>query len=229
MAIDIKRSFIGREVGNKPVDASATFEAGQIASYASDGELVLSDSTSVPCGMFKWNKTTQIYGAVVAEAVTLTGTTASNLDHANVHDVKVTSTATGGTVYNLTTDYTANTTNGTITRVATGQISSGQTVYVFYTYQKTTAEMDRDGKNFLLTNDDSQGSNKMTIIQGMSTVYTDQFETNRVYAVNDAVYASGNGKLTNAAVSSYRIGRVVSIPTAADPYLGIEGDFSQNL
>lgn len=229
MAIDIKRCFIGREAGNKPVDASAVFEAGQIAAYASDGELVVCDNTAVPCGMFKWNKTTQIYGSIIAEAVTLTGTTASNLDHATVSNVKVHSTAAGGTVYNLTTDYTVNATNGTVTRAVTSTISSGQTVYVTYTYQKTTAEMDRDGKNFLLTNDDSQGSNKMTIVQGLSTVYTDQFETNRVYAVNDAVFCSGAGKLTNSAVSSYRIGRVMSVPTAADPYLGIEGDFTQNM
>lgn len=229
MAIDIKRSFIGREAGNKAVDASASFEAGQVAAYASDGELVLSDSTAVPCGIFKWNKTTQIYGAIVAEAVTLTGTTASNLDHATVSNVKVHSTAAGGTVYNLTTDYTVNATNGTVTRAVASTISSGQTVYVSYTYQKTTAEMDRDGKNFLLNNDDSQGSNKMTVIQGMSTIYTDQFETNRVYAVNDAIYCSGNGKLTNSAVSAYRIGRVVSVPTASDPYLGVEGDLGQNL
>lgn len=228
MAIDYKRCFIGREAGNKPVDASATFEAGQVATYASDGELVVCDNTAVPCGMFKWNKTTQIYGGIIAEAVTLTGITASNLKHANVSNVKVTSTATGGTEYSGVTDYTVNTTNGTVVRNTPSGISSGQTVYVSYTYQKTDAEMIRDGKNFVLSLDDSQGSNKMAIIQGLSTLYTDAFETGRAYAVNDAIYCNGSGKLTNTTYT-YRIGRVISVPTAADPYLGIEGDFTQNM
>ena len=222
--LDLKRCFIGREAGNKTVDANATFEAGMVAQYASDGEVVVSDGTN-PCGVFKWNKTSQIYGIVAREAVTLTGTTASNLDHANVSSVKVENSA--GTNYLVTTDYTVSTTNGTVTRVGGGGIASGETVYVTYTYQKTEAEMNRDGKNFLLNNDDTQGSNRITIIQGFSTIYTDKYDTSLDYTVGSSVYVRSDGYFTATDYGTVfgPFGKVVSVPTASDPYLGIEGNF----
>lgn len=225
MAIDLKRSILGREMGNKPVDANAVFQAGMISQYASDGEIVTCDGTA-PCGVFKWNKTSTVTGVEVKEAIVLTGTTASNLNHANVSNVKVENAA--GTDYIVTTDYTVNTTNGTVTRNGAGGITSGATVYVTYTYQLSSAELNAAGKNFTLSTDDTQGSNKITIIQGFSTVYTDQYDTSKDYAVGDTVYPTVGGKFTNQADYNKPFGKVISVPTAADPYLGIEGLFTND-
>ena len=233
MSIDIKRSFIGREVGNKNVDPNTTFNAGMVGAYNSSGNIVVSDGTTLPAGILKWNKTSTVYGVIVDEAVVMNtdGTTASALAHANVSSVRVRSLAGGlGTLYNLTTDYTVSTTNGTVTRVA--NIASGGTVYITYTFQLNATDIASGanapgnvGLNFQLNTDDTAGSGKITLIQGLSTVFTDQFETSRTYAINDLLYVSGNGLFTNAVVTN-KFGRVVSVPTASDPYLGVEGVFA---
>lgn len=234
MSIDIKRTFIGREVGNKPVDPNTTFNAGMVGAYNSSGNIVVSDGTTVPAGILKWNKTSTVYGVSVDEAVVMNtdGTTPSALAHANVSSVRVRSLAGGlGTLYTLTTDYAVNTTNGTVKREASGAIASGGTVYITYTFQLSAADIASGasapgnvGLNFNLNNDDTAGSGKIVLIQGLSTVFTDQFETSRTYAIGDQLYVAGNGLLTNAVVIN-KFGRVVSVPTASDPYLGVEGMF----
>lgn len=232
MSIDIKRTFIGREAGNKPVDPNTTFNAGMVGAYNSSGNIVVSDGTTVPAGILKWNKTSTVYGVIVDEAVVMNtdGTTASALAHANVSSVRVRSLAGGlGTLYTLTTDYTVSTTNGTVTRVA--NIASGGTVYVTYTFQLSATDLASGanapgnvGLNFQLNTDDTVGSGKIVLIQGLSTVFTDQFETTRTYAIGDQLYVAGNGLFTNAVVIN-KFGRVVSVPSASDPYLGVEGMF----
>jgi hypothetical protein len=236
MAIDLKRSFIGREVGNKTVEPTTSFNAGMIGTINSSGNVAVCDSTAVPAGILKWNKTSTEYGVTVDEPVVMNtdGTTASNLKHANVSNVKVRSVAGGGTTYILTTDYTVNAVNGTVTRVAT--ITSGATVYISYTYQLTANDLASNvaapgytGLNFQLSTDDTQGSNKITLIQGVSTVYTDQYDTSRNYAINDVLYCTSAGIFINTPVGpAYKFGRVISVPTASDPFLGVEGNFIQD-
>lgn len=235
MTIDIKRSFIGREVGNKPVDPNTTFNAGMVGAINSLGNVVVCDSTAVPAGVLKWNKTSTVYGVSVDEAVVMNtdGTTPSALAHANVSNVRVRSLAGGlGTLYVLTTDYTVSTTNGTVTRVA--NIASGGTVFISYTFQLNATDITSGanapgyvGLNFQLNTDDTAGSGKIVLIQGLSTVFVDQYDTTRTYAINDKVYCGPFGEFSNLQTGTApQFGRVVSVPTASDPYLGVEGNFT---
>lgn len=235
MAIDIKRTFIGREVGNKSVDPNTTFNAGMVGEYNSAGNVVVSDGTA-PVGILKWNKTSTVYGVAVDEAVVMNtdGVTASALKHANVSNVRVRSLAGGlGTLYTLTTDYTVSATNGTVTRVA--NIASGGTVYIAYTFQLNATDIASGanapgnvGLNFQLNTDDTAGSGKIVLIQGLSTVFTDQYDTRRTYAINDQLYVTSSGLFTNENIwsSTHQFGKVISVPTASDIYLGVEGTFS---
>jgi hypothetical protein len=239
MSIDIKRSFIGREVGNKTVDPNTTFNAGMVGEYNSSGNIVVSDGTA-PCGILKWNKTSTVYGVSADEAVVMNtdGSTASALVHANVSNVRVRSLAGGaGTLYVNSVDYSFSATNGTVTRLA--NIASGGTVYVTYTFQLNATDITSGanapgnvGLNFQLNTDDTAGSGKITLIQGFSTVFTDQYDTTRTYAINDQLSVNGSGLFTNFyTISTGRpgFGRVVSVPTASDPYLGVEGNFYLNV
>lgn len=235
MAIDIKRTLIGREAGNKTVDPNTTFNAGMVGAYNSSGNVVVCDSTATPAGILKWNKTSTLYGISVDEAVVMNtdGSTASNLAHANVTNVRVRSLANGlGTLYVLTTDYTVSAVNGTVTRVA--NIASGGTVYITYTFQLTATDIASGanapgnvGLNFALNSDDTAGSGKIVLIQSLSTVFTDQFDTSRTYSVNDQLYVNSAGLFTNINFAgASKFGRVISAPTASDPYLGVEGNFT---
>ncbi len=69
---------------------------------------------------------------ITDRSVTMTGTVAQTLGHTGLTGVVVTS-SDGLTTYTLTTDYTIDATQGTITRVATGSITAGQTVLVDFT------------------------------------------------------------------------------------------------
>lgn len=237
MTIDIKRTFIGREVGNKPVDPNTTFNAGMIGTYNALGQVTLCDSTAQPAGILKWNKTSTVYGVEIDESQVMAtvNAVAINLNHANVSYVRVRSLAGGlGTLYASGVDYTLSTTNGTLAWLSAGAIPSGGTVFVTYTFQLTATDLTSGvnapgyvGLNFGLNNDDTQGSGKIVLIQGLSTVFTDQFDTSRTYNINDKVYCDGNGVFGNLAYAgALQFGRVVSVPTASDPYLGVEGNFS---
>lgn len=229
MAIDLKkvRNLGGAEFGTNVVAANATWQAGQIAAYSTDSAgnttVTVAGTGNTAAGVFKYEKATTMYGVAVKEALVLTGTTAGSLDHANISNVLVEDSA--GTDYAVTTDYTVNTVNGTITRSGTASaIITGDTVYVTYTYQKTEAEVLRDGKNLYNTNDYTAGSNRITVYQGNWRLYTDQFDTSLNYTVGAQLYVGATGKFT-AAVLTNKAGRVVDVPTAANPFLGVEGSF----
>jgi hypothetical protein len=228
MSIDIKKlvKLGGSEPGTIGVDPNTSFQAGQIATYDANGAATLAGSGDNPVGIFKWDKTSTVYAVSAREAVTIVALeTAYSFAHANVSSVLVEDLA--GSDYTVTTDYTISATNGTITTTASGttSITAGETVYVTYTYEMTAADKEQAGVNFFNSNDDTQGSNKITMLQGGWRVYTDQFETDQNYAMNNQLYVSANGKFTSAALT-YKVGRVVSIPTASDPFLGVEGEFT---
>jgi len=232
--IDYKssRKLGGSEMGNIAIDANTTVQAGKIAAYSATGTATVATSASIPVGVFKWNKASTLYGVAVKEAVTISALeTAYSLSHAIVSNVLVEDA--DGTDYTVgaSNDYTVGATNGTITATASGTttISAGETVYVTYTYQKSAADIDsEDGKNFFNTNDDTAGSGKMVLYQGNWRIYTDQFDTSQNYAINDQLYVDNNGQFSTSSLLSAgkKFGKVVSVPTASSPMLGIEGNFS---
>lgn len=226
MALDYKsnRKLGGGEMGNIDVDANATFQAGQIAAYDSTGAATVATTGSLPCGLFKWNKASTIYGIALDETITdAASATTYTMAHANVSNVRVVDSIGGLLVE--TTDYTINAVNGVITQVG-NDLAVGETIVVDYTYEKSEADLNEAGKNFFNTNDDTAGASKVTLIQGNWRVYTDQFDTSQAYAVNDSLYVTADGKFTSENTGTEMDAKVVSIPTASSPWLGVEGDFS---
>ncbi len=228
--LDLTRTVSGRELGNKDVDANASFEAGMIGSYDSSGNITICAGTN-PAGIFKYNKTSTITGVEVKEAITFADTsavqTAVNLKHANVSNVKVEDSA--GTDYTVTTDYTIVAGNGTITRGVSSAIGYLEVVNVTYTYELSATELNDQGKNFNLNTDDTLGSGRITLIQGFSSVYTDQYKTDEDFAVEDVLYCGADGKFTKTNPGSGdAFGKVIFVPTATDKYLGVEGNFTND-
>jgi hypothetical protein len=226
MALDYKsnRKLGGGEMGNIDVDANATFQAGQIAAYDSTGAATVATTGSLACGIFKWTKASTIYGIALDESITDAASGGTyTMAHANVSNVRVVDSVAGLLVED--TDYSINATNGVITRIG-NDLALGESIVVDYTYERTEADLQAEGKNFFNTNDDTAGSSKITLIQGNWRVYTDQFDTSQAYAVNDSLYIGTGGIFTSASGGTEIDAKVVSIPTAASPWLGVEGDFS---
>lgn len=216
----------GSEPGIVTVDPNTIFQAGQIASYDANGSLTLSSDSTNPVGVFKCDKASTLFAVSPREAITISALeTAYNLDHANVSSVLVEDLA--GADYTVATHYTINAVNGTITTTASGTttITEGETVYVTYTYQMNAADLEQEGRNFFNGNDDTAGSGRATVLQGGWRLYTDQFETDQNYAMGAQLYVSTNGRFTSEVLTN-SFGRVVSVPTAADPFLGVEGIFT---
>lgn len=229
--LDLGRCQIREALGVFVADPAATFQAGMLVSKNSSGLVVVSPGTDF-LGVAKWNKATSLLGVKVDEAIVLTGTTASNLSRANVSNVRVAS-ATGysGTTYTVTTDYTVNATNGTVTRNGAGAITSGATVYVSYTFAITSQEVtQQQGTNFWNNLDEvSQADNRVTVITDAELLFTTQYDSSRTYALtgaNSNLYAATGGGVqglfTNDTSGSAKfVGRVIQLPSASDPYMGV--------
>lgn len=225
--LDLGRCQINEALGVFVADPSNTFRAGSLVMQNASGLIVPSDGTNV-LGVAKWNHTTTMLSAVVDEPIVLTGSTASNMAHPLVSNVRVSLTASG-TALSASTDYTLNATNGTLARVtATTTIPSGGTVYASYTFQVAEADLlQMQGKNFWNSLDEvSQADNRVTVITDATLLFTTQYDTSQLYTITGAtsnVYAgtSGTAGLFTSATGGKLVGRVFQAPTASDPFLGI--------
>lgn len=229
--LDLGRCQINQALGIFVADPATTFRAGMIVSKNSAG-LVIPSAGDDFLGVAKWNHATSMVSAAVDEQVVLVdSSTAANLKHPTVTNVRVASAAKGtGTVYTLTTHYTVNASNGTVTKVAVGGApADGATVFVTYTWAITEADLlQLQGKNFWNTSDEvSQADGRCTVITDAEILFTTQYDTTKVYALTGAtsnLYASvaAPGLFTSDSASSAKfIGRVLQVPTAADPFLGL--------
>ena len=71
-------------------------------------------------------------------------------------------------------------------------------------------------------NSPAVASNKIAIAQKLASVEVDIYEDDE-FAIGDKLYASANGYLTKtASTDGTVIGVVTKLPTAADPFLGLE-------
>lgn len=224
--LDLGRSVIGRALGVYEADPNAVIRAGMLVARNSSG-LIIPAVGADPIGVAKWNKSLFLKAPIVDEPVTLNAEVVTPLKHALVENVKVTDAA--GTPYTLTTDYLLNATNGTVARVALGSIADGETVLVTYTFQIAEADLDFQGRNFFNFIDDvTVAQGRITVIQDWSLLFTTQYDTSRVYAVNDKLDCGGGvtaaltGLFTNDAAEGDFVGKVAQIPTATDAYLGVE-------
>lgn len=194
--------------GWRDVASTAEFIAGYAATLDSDGKAAVADDSATKIlGLFFCHKTTSFYRPIREEQVTFTGALSTvTLNHANLKSsacVRVTSTD-GLTVYTLTTHYTVNTTNGTITHVS--GIGNTDTVLVSYLYADPN----------LAGLDQTLGSGKAAIIESNGEIGTLVYETNAAWAINAVVKISANG-LPTVGGSGATIGFVTKVPSASDP------------
>lgn len=229
--LDLGRCQIKEALGIFVADPANTFRAGSLVMRNSSGLVIPSDGTDF-LGVAKWNHATTMLAVAVDEALVLTGTTAIPLKRGTVSNVRVASAvAGGGTVYTVTTDYTASLTNGTVTRVGSGAITDGQTVYVTYTYQLSAADLlQTQGQNFWNHLDEvSTNEGRCTVITDAELLFTSQYDTSKVYSLTGATSnlyaATAGGKAglftSDTAGSAKFVGRVFQVPSAADPFLGL--------
>lgn len=221
--LDYSRLAVTVNLGTRDVDPMVQFEAGCIVGLNSEGKITVAGGDIKPIGVAKWNKTFDWNTAVVIdEEVVLNGVDWVNLRKAVLisDSVKVTN-VDRTTVYVEGMDYEVNYTNGQVRRVGTGSIPDGATVLVSYRYQMSNEELvAMRGKNYVNTTDDTLGSGKITVIENWAELYTDQYDTSKVYKPGDQLYV-GDGGMFTTENTGMPYGVVYKAPTAGDPMLGV--------
>ena len=241
--LDHTRTTYLKAYGHYVANSATTFEAGMLVALNAAGEVILhAGGDTKPLGVTKYNKDNTISAAISAEPIqfAVAGGTAT-LAHSNLINhaagstlgLRITSTAIGGTDYVQTTDFTYVDTTGVVTHIAApgGSIPLLTTVYAWYQYDLTVAELQADGLNFYNFSDDVtiQGD-KVTVITGQSEIYTTQYNAARAWAINDEVspgdlgtdFAQGLFDQTSTSTNTAVIGKVIQLPTATDPFLGVQ-------
>lgn len=217
------------------VDSNVNIYAGMVAFLTTSGGSTVATtgaSGTVPIGTF-WKDSAQSWLRATVETGTFSAANTINLSKGNVSStafVKVTD-ATGATVYTQGTDYTVATANGVITRVAGGAIAALASVVVWYRYTLQNAEVYWDnvstqwtaaGQNYDRQPNDTLGSSKITVAVGDALIYTDQYDPTQTYALNSTLYSDANSLWTTVGTYTSACGRVVKVPTASDPFLGVQ-------
>ncbi len=232
--LDLGRCEILKDLGVYRAADSASFEAGMLVAQNSTGNLITAIGKTV-LGVAKWNKTNTLTAAILDEPISFPLADATvELLHPNVSNVRVESAVNfGGTVYTVSTDYTVSAANGTVTHVDSGgSIPVATTVYVTYTYDLSTRDLDFQGRNFFnFTDDVSIADNRVTVIQDADLLFTTMFDTNRSdYALSGTgknLYSGGGstaalaGLFTTDSGEGDFVGHVIQLPTADDPFLGL--------
>jgi len=236
LGIDLKRSQYVNDYGNYVAASAADFQAGMLVSLDANQKIVKCTGSN-PFGFAKFAKTTGRYATVVGEYVQLNALLATNLAHANLFSGGGTGTvrvgaALTGSAYTegATEDYVINYTNGTIARSDSGStISDGGYVYVNYMYAMTAADEQHEGFNFWNKLDDvTIQDSRITVITPPGRIFTSQYDPAVTYTINATLYSGSSatdnlsGFVTTKTTSSAVIGKVFQLPTADDPYLGIE-------
>lgn len=230
--LDLNRGKYNNCLGVWYANASATFYAGQPVSLDSGGNIVLANGSTQILGVAKWSKATTAQSQVIDYPVAFSaGGQLKNLQPNIVGNVQVNSAPQGaGTVYSSSTDYTLNTTNGTITQIASGSggtIPLNTTVYVSFSWQPTAFAMQLEGLNFWQTLDYvTQQELRVAVVQAPAEIFTTFFDPSVQYTFTGAtsnVYVNASGLFTSSTSGSAKlVGKCINIPSAADPYLGIE-------
>jgi hypothetical protein len=235
--VDLKRSDFTKFEGLYVANPTATIRPGMLVSRDSSGYVVPSVGTDI-LGWARWGQVSLGSSVKVDVPVTLNGTTPTSVGRGSISNVSVRSAVNmGGTPSVGGTDYTLDGTAGTIARIALGNISDGQTVYVTFTYALTDADYDIDGRFFQNQpeNRTQYEAGRLAVITGWSKIYTIEWAsgsatTGRTYSVNTALYGDADGKANSTAANEF-VGRCYQVPTASDPYMGIisHGDPSRSI
>lgn len=215
------------EVGVDAVDPAATIRAGQLVANSANG--IVPANLNDVIGVSKFDHTQYGKAVIINEAIILNGTTATNLSRANVSNVAVRAADDMSTAaLAVTTDYTVNTTNGTITRVGGGAIGDGDTVYVTFTYDLVASDFDFDGLPFHYqygNNYSASQEDRIVVIKGPHELFTTEWDTSQDYGLTGTasnLFCDANGRFSsNDAGSADYVGKVFQLPISGDSYLGI--------
>lgn len=225
-------------LGHLKAADGTSFRAGQILALDSSGLLVVSAGDEF-IGMAMYSKNTAAVAAKADYPVVFSssGATVTISGFTTLTDFMLRSAVEmGGTLYTGSgTDYTLDGTNGTITHVGGGSLVVGTTYYASFSYVPTTAQLDRDGRNFWNSEDDvSQWGNFCPVLSSANLVVstTEWVKVSGVAytltGVGSNLYISSGGLLTNA-TGTQRIGHVVQLPSADYPYLRAKLDFTSRV
>lgn len=232
---DHKRSVAQFAFGHYVAAEAATWESGMVVDLDASGNVIKSVGVA-PFGIAKFSKNTGKTAAVVGEYIQCFHAVATNLKHSNLFDPTAGAVDTGirlhngaGVVYTVGAGhYAVNYVNGTVTTANVGGApADGAFLYVDYAYNVSSTDLARDGLNFWnQANDTTQQGNKCVIVNGRGRIFTSQFYPSDTYAVNGVVnagvVADGLDGLVRSGGAGLAIGKVFQVPTADDPYLGIE-------
>jgi hypothetical protein len=94
----------------------------------------------------------------------------------------------------------------------------------------TAAEIQRSGYNFWnFTDDVTIQGDKITVITGEASIYTMQYDPSITYTIGATLTAGTTAEVLRGLVTvggaGLAVGRVIQLPTPADPYLGIRSTF----
>jgi phosphosulfolactate phosphohydrolase-like enzyme len=216
------------------VDTNVQIQAGMVAFLASSNGVTVATtaaSGTVPIGTF-WKDQSLGYIRSTVESKTFSSSNGINLSKGNVVStatIKVTNSA-GTTVYTQGVDYSVATTNGVLTRIGAGSIPALATVVIWYQYTVSSTQVYWDnvstkfssGYNYDRQPDDTLGSGKITVAESDAKIYTDQYDVAQTYTINAALRSDSSSWWTTATTAYSVCGRVIKVPTAGDPFLGVQ-------
>lgn len=216
------------------VDTNVNIQAGMVAFLATNASGVTVATTAasgtVPIGTF-WKDRAASYVRSAVESQTFDSNNTITLLEGNIlstSDIKVTNSA-GTVTYTQGADYSVTTANGVVTRLGGGSIAASATVVISYRYTVQTGQEHWEkvstrwttGSNYDRQANDTLGSGKIAIAEGDATIYTDQYDVTQTYTLNAAVRSNAASLWSTAATGYSVCGRVVKVPTASDPWLGV--------
>lgn len=225
-----------------PVDPNASIQSGMIAFMIEDvnGNPMVTTAANtasgsmVPIGTF-WKDASAQYVRTWGENVTFDTNNLATFSKGNFHslsELRVCNLAQ--TVdYTQALDFNAVAVNGILTRLGGGSIGALATVTVFATYNVMAGQEWQENVSTQWTNgstmdrlaNDTLGSGKITIAEGIATLYTDQYDVTQTYKLGDTLRCNADSKWTNLPAGtglSSACGRVIKVNTATNPFLGLE-------
>jgi hypothetical protein len=235
----------GNRLGTFTAAPSSAWEQGMVATIGPTG-LDVARTSGWPFGIFMGNHQNAMTRAIYGETYgpldysEVGGATQFvTLTHNNLVPGGYIVFA-GTTLLSATTDYTINISTGVLTAVASGKLDSAKGSYtnagmisINYRYNMTVAELNGflDNKGQVIGGPGMANNFDEVLVSGETTVafdgniiYTDQYDTsvNWTSALNAPLYANSDSRLTTTnAGSQIQVGRVIALPTATQPWLGI--------
>lgn len=221
-------NFAGaRQTGVDQVSPAAQIRSGQMVANSASG-LVLATGTDV-LGVLKHDAVNNSVAVQVFEEATLADAGFQLSRNRLVSGSLSVRTAAdfGATPLAVTTDYTVDLANGTITRAGGSSTADGTTIFVCYAWQLDASSYEFEGRPFHSEYGDNMPASeeqRAVLIQGSFDLFTSEWEQSEVYALtgtNSNLYCNANGRFDSSATSNQFVGKVIQLPTRDDIYLGL--------